>query len=566
MSAVRRFALIVALAVPSTATLPRSLAAQLARGTVTDSASHQPIPGAVVTLLGADGAVLSQTITGERGGFGVSSNHGAKSIRVVRIGFQPRDIAFAGAADLTRPLDIAMVPFSTTLATVRVSAQSNCPVSDDRSAALAFWGQARAGLLNAVVARRAHPMSVHRLYFQTAFSAENDTVKRFVVFEDSSRSTETSFNSVRSARDLVLRGFAGDTNVVGYMFGPDADVLLDDAFANGYCFRLAASSSARPTQVGLDFAPAAFKRGRVDIAGTLWVDTAARALHDVEFSYVGMRDVAERLNPGGTISFATSANGVTFISRWSLRLLGNAPDTVFTLNRCHTTCRLINDHFYPTENGAEVSHAVWDDGRRWDATLGSVSIRLLAAGGRPAARTAVQLDGTQYQGTADSSGIVLIHDLLPGPYAVRVRDSRIAVLAFLLPTTGAFAAVRDSTVRVTLDVPTVEDFAAGQCRNARQWKSTDSTYVVGRVVDHDKRPVAGVEMTYALADDTSKKTWGNVAFTTGDDGIFQFCGADFTRGRTLTVRASRSGYPDVNFSHKIESSTTIVPVRVEVRP
>jgi hypothetical protein len=407
---------------------------------------------------------------------------------------------------------------------------------------------------------------VHRLYFQRALSARNDSITSFVVFEDSSKTAETSFSTVRTAHDLVRLGFSADTNIVGYMFGPDADVLLDDAFASGYCFRVAPRSTTRPNQVGLAFGPADFKAGRVDIAGTLWVDTAARALNDVEFRYIGMRADVQKFKPGGTISFATSANGVTFINRWSLRLFGNAPDTTFVPGNCRGGCFRTSDNLYPTENGAEVSHAVWRDGRRWDAPLGAVSIRAITSADKPSTGTRVQLGGTQYHGTADSTGTVLIRDLLPGPYSLRVRDKRTEALSFLLPTPVAFAAARDSAVRLTLTVPTVEDYAADQCRKSRQWRSTDSTYIVGRVVDPDNRPVAGVLVSYALKAEKGEWVLGRESFTTGDDGMFQFCGATFTEGQPLRLRASRSGSRDADVTHKTTGNMTIVRIRVDAWP
>ena len=545
-------------------TITGALAAQVVHGTVSDSASRQPIPGAVVMLLDSAGSVLGRNITSERGEYRVAYARVARSLRVVRIGFQPRDLPFAGAADPGRSLDITMVPFKTTLAAIRVTEQSNCPHRDDRTTAFAFWDQARAGLLNTVVAREANPMSVHRLYFSRALSAENESIKSFVVSEDSARSTETSFSAIRPARDLVRLGFAGDTTVIGFMFGPDADVLLDDAFAEGYCFRLAEPPKARPNQVGVSFAPASSKRGRVDIDGTLWIDTVARVLWDVEFRYVGMHEVAEKFHPGGTISFAVSANGVAFIDRWSLRLVGNAPYFLYVPN-CRA-CAQVHDSFYPTENGAEVSHAVWPDGRRWDARLGTVSIRTLTTAGRPAVGAVVQLHDTHYRGTTDSSGTVLIHDLLPGPYALRIRDPRIAELGFLLPTPVTFVAARDSVVRLTLDVPTAEDYVASQCRRNGRWRTTDSTYLFGRVVDPDSKPVEGVRVSYALQMNNAEWSWGKETFRTGADGLYQFCSTTLRPGRILLVRASRSGQPNAELTHTTTSNMTIVPIRVDARP
>lgn len=543
-----------------------TLAAQVASGAVSDSTSHQPIPGAVVTLLGADGAVLGQTITDELGAFRLAYSRSAKTLRVVRIGFQPRSIPLdEAAAGADQSFNIGMGPFSATLSTVRVSAQANCPVSDDRSAALAFWDQARAGLLNTVVARKKHPMAVHRYYFQTAFSPTNDTIKRFVVYEDSSSGAETSFTVARSARDLVRLGFAGDPGVVGYMFGPDADVLLDDAFANGYCFRLAAPSAARPAQVGLSFAAADSKRGRVDIAGTLWVDTAARALHDVEFRYVGMPSVAEQFQPGGTISFAETANGVAFIDRWSLRLIGDAPDTVYTLSGCPTRCREISDHFYPTENGAEVSHAVWPGGLRWDASLGTVSVSAATAG-RPAGGIVVRLAGTPYHGTTDATGALKISELLPGPYALKVGDARAATLGIFLPTSARFTAVRDSTIRLSLDAPTVEDYVTSQCRAANRWTATDSTFILGRVVDKHGNPIAGARVTFAAREAQGTWTWDKTALTTDTDGVFLSCSTTLNPGATLQVHVEGDQLSPRSVTSPIATKTSIVSIQIDPRP
>jgi hypothetical protein len=545
-------------------TITGALAAQVVRGTVSDSASRQPIPGAVVMLLDSAGSMLGRNITSERGEYRVASARVARSLRVVRIGFQPRDIPFADAADPQRSLDITMVPFKTTLAAVRVTEQSNCPHRADRATAFAFWEQARAGLLNTVVAREANPMSVHRLYFSRVLNAENESIKSFVVSEDSARSTETSFSAIRPARDLVRLGFAGDTTVIGFMFGPDADVLLDDAFAEGYCFRLAEPPKARPNQVGVSFAAAKSKRGRVDIDGTLWIDTVARVLRDVDFRYVGMHEVAEKFHPGGTISFAVSANGVAFIDRWSLRLVGNAPYFKYVPN-CRA-CAQFHDSFYPTENGAEVSHAVWPDGRRWDAPLGTVSIRAVTAAGQPASGAVVQLADSPYRATVDSSGTVVIHDLLPGPYALRIRDPRTAEVGFLLPTPVTFVAARDSVTRLTLDVPTTEEYVTNECQKSRQWTTTDSTYLFGRVVDPDNKPVADARVSYALQANDAKWSWAKETFKTGPDGIFQFCSTTLTPGRLLLVRAARSGHPDVDLTHEATNNMTIMPIRVDAWP
>jgi hypothetical protein len=565
MRSARRGALRGIVAVLMAAGVSQSAVAQVVRGTVNDSVSHQPISGAVVTLLDAGGTVLDRSITGERGEYRVTYRGVAKSLRVVRIGFQPLERSLAEAAAADRSLDIMMVPFTTTLATVHITDKSNrCPVSAERAAGFAYWDQARAGLLNTIVARKANTMSVHRLYFSRALSAENGSIKSFSVTEDFSKSATTSFTSLRSASDLVRKGFAGDPGVVGYMFGPDEDMFADDAFAQGYCFRVAEPDKARPTQVGVAFSAPDFRKGRVDIEGILWIDTVARVLRDVEYRYVGMPQAAEPFHPGGMISFATGANGVVFIDRWSLRLIGNAPYPEYSPN-CRAECGM-HDSFFPTENGAEVSHLTWRDGGSWDAHLGTVSIRAMAAAGRPATGTIVELAGSPYNGTADASGAVRIADLLPGPYALKIRDPRLTELGITLPTSVKFIATRDSVVQLSLDVPTVEDFVVSECQKNRQWSAVDSTYLLGRVVDHDGKPVADARVTFAVRD--SKGAWNREKeeMKTGADGVFEACGTALAPGLKVRVRAEGDRMWSREVTQDIKDKTTIVPVRVDVKP
>ncbi|MGH7656450.1 MAG: carboxypeptidase regulatory-like domain-containing protein [Gemmatimonadaceae bacterium] len=558
-----RAALLAMIAVCAAAALPRSLCAQVVRGTVTDSASRRPISGAVVTLVDGSDAILGRSITNERGEFGVTSRRGAKSIHVVRIGFQPRDFPVDNATDPGRSIEVTMAPFTTRLATVRVTEKSGCPRSSARNVAFAFWDQARAGLLNSVVAAKANPMSLHRLYFSRVLDVETGSIKSFIVNEDSTSSTETSFTSARSTSELVSKGFAGDTGVVGYMFGPDEDILGADAFAQGYCFRLAPADKTRPGQVGVRFGAADVRRGRVDIEGTIWIDTVAHALRDAEFQYVGVPRAAVQFHPGGTMSFATAANGVVFIDRWSLHLIGNDP--VQLSPACRTNCRM-RDRFYPAENGAEVSHAVWHSGLRWDAQLGTVTIRATTRRQPAATGTVMQLASSPYHGTADASGTVTIADLVPGPYALKVGDPRLDGLGILLPTSAKFTAVRDSTVRLSLELPTVEGFVMSQCRANGKWTATDSTYLLGRVVDAQDNPVADASVTFAVRHGEGAWTWDKETLRTDADGVFASCGTTLNPGGTLQVRVESEGALPHSVTSEIESKTSIVPIQLDPRP
>lgn len=561
---------IVALLVSS---LAPPLAAQAFHGAIRDSTSRQPISGAVVMLLDSSGAVLGRNITNEGGQYRVAYGRVVRLMRVVRIGFLPRDVRVGDSADPDRSIDVAMVPFSTTLASVRIIDKSTCPRRSDQATALALWEQARAGLLSTVVARETNPMSVRRLVFERTLEGNSDRITRFRVTGDSDTNSTTSFNAARSARDFVTSGFSTGSAGSLLLFGPDADVLLDDAFALGYCFRLEQPPEERPRQVGLAFAPADPRQGRVDIDGTLWVDTSARALRDIVYRYVGLPSRTDGFRPGGVISFREMNNGVVFIDRWILRRMGATQDTVPAAAGSGLAAALdpgsglaVRTSPVRTESGGELAHAVWPDGHTWNASLGTLRIHAVTSSGRPATGAEVLLPGTPYHATADSSGTILIGDLLPGPYSLRIRDARIAEIDLSLPTNSSFVAARNSTHRATLQVPTAEEYVAGLCRRDRQWEANDSTFILGRVVTFAGKPVDDAKVSFAVR--MNNGPWNRLRWTyrTGTDGVFQSCSPSFIAGQIVAIRVSRDGLPDVDVERTITTNLTIVKVPVEVLP
>src|SRR6185437_9181742 len=102
---------------------------------------------------------------------------GARRIRVVRIGFRPRDLALpAGQADVRLDIDLPLLP--TLLEPVAVRANPRCPLRTDRAAAFALLEQARAGLLASVVEREASPARLVRLAFDRSIDAASGRIVR----------------------------------------------------------------------------------------------------------------------------------------------------------------------------------------------------------------------------------------------------------------------------------------------------------------------------------------------------------------------------------------------------
>ncbi|HET7374148.1 MAG TPA: carboxypeptidase-like regulatory domain-containing protein, partial [Gemmatimonadaceae bacterium] len=145
---------------------PRAAMGQELRGAVTDSASGQPVVGAVLLLLDSAGAVVTRNITNELGRYRVSLADGVRRVRFLRIGYRPHEVAIPASSNGIVQLDVHMTPVPAFLAPVHVVAGANCPRRSDRDAAFALWEQARDGLLATVVAREANPASLIRLRYE----------------------------------------------------------------------------------------------------------------------------------------------------------------------------------------------------------------------------------------------------------------------------------------------------------------------------------------------------------------------------------------------------------------
>jgi hypothetical protein len=294
------------------------LAAQNAevRGVVRDSASGQPVAGAVVMALDAVGQTLARTITSERGLYRLNRPPATMLVRAVRLGFRPTTERLPLVRTELLTLDLTLTTLPRALQAVEVTAAQGCPTRTDRAEAFALLDQARAGLLATVVARERNPARLLVVRYERHLDLDGIEIERQVVRLDSTANARTSFNAVQSAVDFVDRGFRSGVPGRYTFYGPDADVLLDERFQRGYCFSLATADTTRRTQVGLRFTPANRRDGRIDIDGTLWIDTTARSLASIEFRYLGVEALAEAFNAGGRVGFKILTNGVPFIDQW----------------------------------------------------------------------------------------------------------------------------------------------------------------------------------------------------------------------------------------------------------
>ena len=304
-------------------------------------------------------------------------------------------------------------------------------------------------------------------------------------------------------------------------YGPDADILLSDGFAAGYCFRIADRDASRPGQIGLAFGPAERSKERTDIEGTLWVDSVGRRIVDIDYAYLGLEPRVTALHPGGRSSFRTMANGVVLLDRWSIRLVGPSGDSTTRVVRGGVDR---NPVLYVREVGGEIAFAEWPDGTRWAAPLGTLRGRAMRDGS-PARDVSVHLQETDYAAVTDSAGAFEIRELLPGPYDVRIEHDLLARVGLLLPTGVRFIAVRDSTHVAAVAIPSAEDFTWATCKDDPKRGRAGRPIVrllIVRVVDADGRPVIGAKTVVKLL--RGGETLSSSDIETGSNGIAQVCG------------------------------------------
>jgi hypothetical protein len=554
-----------AVAIAACAVFAQPAAAQFFSGTVRDSVSRLPVAGVIVMLLDSAGGRVARNLTNERGAFRVQLDAAVQRARFVRIGFEPRELSMSARRDDVVS-DVTMFALPSMLQPIQVLANSRCAGKKDHASAMGLWEQVRAGILATIVARETNPARLHRLGYERVMDGNSTRIEMMRVRADSADTAATTFFAAHSAKDLVRFGFSTDSGSAGTFFGPDADVLLSPYFVGEYCFDVVSGPRSRPNQAGLHFAPAEHRRERVDIDGTMWIDTLARTLKDVEFKYLGLSYGAMRFGPGGRISFRTIPNGVVLIDQWSLRLVSARPDTVLNPKGVIE----MKNWLYADETGGELARVSFADGTTWTAPLGTLRVEAVHRDGTPAAGAVIALAATDYFGTTDAKGVVEIKELLPGPYAVRMIDPRVATLGIGLATPLKFVAAREMTTVAKLTISTAEQLVADRCVSSHQVKSVPpgSSFVIGRAIMPDGSAVVGATVSFAIRpkgdanNNSAPWQWIKEDVKTADDGMFQACYGWTPQSEVMVRVHLGEGLVDIDVTEPFVSDLVVLKIPV----
>jgi hypothetical protein len=301
---------------------PSALEAQSVRGTVAQSDSTSAASGLVALLIGAaNDSTFARAVTSSRGAFLLRAPRaGTYRVRVLRLGQAPTTsarIELAGTETLSLRMVLANRPL--VLARRDVRGKDECRVRPDSGLLVAqLLMEARTALLASV----STSLDGERIAEYQRFTRMEDTRGRLVAPEETLTVNTLSAQpfASRSPDSLARTGYvmtAGDS--IEY-FGPDAEVLLSDAFAAGHCFQVVDGTGARAASVGVAFRPVAPRRGVVDIRGTLWLDRATSALQMVEYTYDPLAADERRAGVGGEVHFARTTGGLWFVSHWNIRM------------------------------------------------------------------------------------------------------------------------------------------------------------------------------------------------------------------------------------------------------
>lgn len=564
---------VVVAAIALLATTSPALAQRL-RGTLTDSSTHEPIPGAVVSVSDSAGKFLARGVAGSDGHFDVPRFDGSKLVHVVRIGYRPIDAIVPATDDV---LDLRMRQIASQLSVVTSSGKRVCPGETGNTQALDLWEQARTGFFASIVARDARPPNLRLRYFRVV----RDPVRRRVADDTSwikDLTGDQPFMAARSASAFDTDGYLIEhADGEREYFAPDESVLLDPAFAGSHCLRVVAADPPHAGQVGIGFEPVDPERDSlVDIHGTLWLDAKTLDLRTLDFEYTNVERVRDGI--GGNVFFQSMPTGVPMIVRWTIHspIIATDESSVSPEGVRHSLpprpqrsrFRVLGYQLL----GAEARRVNWSDGTSWLPRLSSIQGVVADLHGLVIEGARVWLSGMPDTVVTDSMGVFrLPRPMGGGLFTLLAADSVLAG--------GGINQTPAKTVLVTDDRSPTSDIDADVLRmypraDALRSICPSGKYVPGmgvailRVVDTTGAQVIGarVEMETlqrVVAGDTLARPVRR-AGESGINGTFVVCGAALDQ--PMTFRASHHGARGESGIARWTNDIMILPVVLRLGP
>lgn len=505
---------------------PAALGAQSIVGTITEGESDRPVVGAMVRLFTERGPAGPLFLTAADGRFRLRAPRpGSFWLRVERIGFaESRQGPVTVDDGETVTFDMGVVTEPVLLEGLDVeAARRRCSLGGaEGGEAQVVWDEARKALAAATWTEREAGLSFdveHRI---------RSLGPRGLAVNDEARQARRTVggNSVRTLPpdDLARGGYVREADDLVYYYGPDAEVLLSDAFLDTHCFRVVPGPDDEPHSVGLAFEPVP-DRDTTDIEGVLLLDRSTARLERVEFAYTGLRQEVGRRHARGMVRFLELADGRWVVGEWYIR----AP--VLVLERQVGAGGELRERLVVQsvqEYGSQVMSVLGPGGVVWrsDQPLGRLQGTVFdSIQGRPLAGAGIHLAGRGWRATTDEDGRWSLPRIPPGRYRVSFGHAS-------LDSMGVVSGWKEVTVeaggvtQVALGVPSLPRLLALAC------PEPEEGVVVGLVQDGSGRSLSGVEVRVV----GGLPEGAEAAVLTDGEGGFQLCGLPVETEVTVEAR------------------------------
>jgi hypothetical protein len=372
---------------------------------------------------------------------------GVLSVRAELIGHESAAARVTVNANVVS-VNIALPIAAVKLEALQVSGERRCTARPERGRETArVWDEARKALTVASWTEKGNQARFEVRSFERVLEPRTFRPLR----ESYATSTQSNrpYGAV-SADTLAQYGFVrAFTRDSVMFFGPDADVLLSDAFLDTHCFWIRAGEKGHGL-IGLAFEPVPSRKLR-DITGTLWVDLRSGELKFIEFHYTNLDPDMDVAGVGGRTDFRRMPSGAWVVDRWYIRLPALAS----------------------TFRGFKVRALIEAGGEILSANVVGSAVNVIATGhidgvvydsirGTPRANAIVYLSGTSHRTVTDSLGRFTIDNVTEGDYNIAFWHASLDSLP-ALPEPRALSVAANGPFDLTLAVPSLPTLIERAC-------------------------------------------------------------------------------------------------------
>jgi hypothetical protein len=535
------------------ACLASPLDAQLVRGRALAGADSAAVHGVVVQLATSAGALVSQALSDQRGGFTLKApGGGTYRLRALRIGFRPTlGETFAVPETGIVERSIVLTGAAVTLAATQVTADERCAAgSDPGSLGFRAWEQARTALSAALLTRQSATYEMQFVVSELERAVRTGTITQY---EERERATSAMrpFTAVPLAHLRDSGYVTRDRDGAVTYAAPDEEVLLSEEFAVSHCIRARPSSG---DDLVLGFEPTRDRR-LSDITGSLVLSRSSGELRVLSYEYANVSAEERAARAGGELVFLRFPSGGWMVQRWLVRApvfesherrdvagaspYGGAARIVRRLVQVGVR-ETLGEAFSVRQNGVVVWEApvVTIDGSVVDDSLGL-----------PVAGTDVRIAGRATGTVADDRGRFRLEGARQGELMLQIT----APYALRLGVPPRRVHVSSRVGPLALRVPNLDQAIREACRAANDPLSDRAPRSIVRGIVRDahggRRGITDVSVTWLHGTHAANEMRERRVRSTAM-GDYTVCGVE--PGKELLVRAFLGSDP-------IASGTAIIP-------